>query len=95
MLDNYPVSANSIGKYFRVNGSRLSQQYKNYLSGFHEWDQLPHAEDWILFPENMSARLCLDEVALSDGELYTVLTNAKSHCQKGSLIAMVKGVKVK
>jgi transposase len=37
--------------------------------------------------------LCLDEVALSDGELYTVLTNAKAKCQKGSLIAMVKGVK--
>jgi transposase len=35
----------------------------------------------------------LDEIALSDGELYTVLTNAKSRCQKGSLIAMVQGVK--
>lgn len=37
--------------------------------------------------------MCLDEVALSNGELYTVLTNAKSRCQKGSLIAMVKGIK--
>lgn len=46
-----------------------------------------------MFSENLSTQLCLDEVALSDGELYTVLTNAKSHCQKGSLIAMVKGVK--
>lgn len=35
----------------------------------------------------------MDEVALSDGELYTVLTNAESRCQKGSLIAMIKGVK--
>jgi transposase len=37
--------------------------------------------------------LCLDEVALSDGELYTVLTNAGSKCQKGCLIAMVEGIK--
>lgn len=37
--------------------------------------------------------MCLDEIALSNGELYTVLTNAKARCQKGSLIAMVQGVK--
>lgn len=46
-----------------------------------------------MFPENIGVCLCLDEIALSDGELYTVLTNARAKCQKGSLIAMVKGVK--
>ncbi len=35
----------------------------------------------------------MDEVALSDGELYTILTNAIAKTQQGSLIAMVKGVK--
>lgn len=63
------------------------------MSGFHDWEQLEHAEDWILFPDNIDKCLCLDEIALSDGELYTVLTNARAKCQKGSLIAMVKGVK--
>jgi transposase len=46
-----------------------------------------------LFAGNIGTCLCLDEIALSDGELYTVLTNARGKCQKGSLIAMVKGVK--
>lgn len=63
------------------------------MSGYYDWDQFDHAEDWVLFPENLGSRLCLDEVALSDGELYTVLTNSKAKCQKGSLICMVKGVK--
>ena len=54
---------------------------------------MEHANEWILYPENIGRRLCLDEVALSDGELYTILTNAESRCQKGCLIAMVKGVK--
>ncbi len=54
---------------------------------------MEHADDWILFPDNVGKRLCLDEVALSDGELYTVLTNSESKCHKGSLIAMIKGVK--
>lgn len=92
-MDTKAVSANSVGSYFHVNGSQLSQHYKNHLSGYNDWDQKQHAEDWILFPGNIDTRLCLDEIALSDGELYTVLTNAKAKCQKGSLVAMVKGVK--
>lgn len=76
-----------------MNGSNLSKHYKNHLSGFNQWEQLEHAEDWVLYPDNLGLYLCLDEVALSDGELYTVLTNAKAKCQKGSLIAMIKGVK--
>lgn len=82
-----------MGSYFHVEGNQLSQHYKKHLSGFCDWDQYEHAEEWILFPQNISSQLCLDEVALSDGELYTVLTNAKARSQKGCLIAMVKGVK--
>lgn len=52
-----------------------------------------HAEDWILYPGNLGQVVSIDEVALSDGELYTVVTNAKARCQKGSLIAMTKGVR--
>ncbi|WP_242651153.1 transposase, partial [Bacteroides stercoris] len=37
------------------------------------WDQLVHAEDWLLFEKNIGAYICIDEVALSRGELYTVL----------------------
>lgn len=92
-MDTKPVSASSVGSYFHVNGSNLAKHYKNHLSGFYDWDQLDHAEDWLLYPDNLGTTLCLDEVALSDGELYTILTNAKSKCQKGSLIAIVKGVK--
>ena len=63
------------------------------MSDYNEWEQRHHAEDWILYPDNVGSHLCLDEIALTDGELYTVLTNAKSRCQKGSLVAMVKGIK--
>lgn len=93
MLDNNPVSANSVGKYYQVDGSRLAQQYKDYLSGFWRWDQLDHSQEWVLFEDNVEHVVCIDEVALSHGELFTVVTNAKARCQKGSLIAMVKGTK--
>jgi hypothetical protein len=34
-----------------------------------------HAKDWLIFPENLGKRLSIDETALSNGELYTILTN--------------------
>jgi transposase len=57
-----------------------------------DWDQLDHAENWILFPENMGEYISIDETSLSQGELYTVLTNKSAKGQKGAIVAMVKGV---
>ena len=35
--------------------------------------------------------MCIDETALSCGELYTVVTNPTGHGGRGTLIAMIKG----
>lgn len=35
----------------------------------------------------------MDETCLSQGELYTIVTNKAAHGQKGSLVAMIKGTK--
>ncbi len=92
MIDNNPVSIYSIGKYFHVNGKRLEEQYACHLSDFPEWDQFEHAQDWILFEDNLGESLSIDETCLSQGELYTVLTNKAGRGRKGTLIAMIKGV---
>lgn len=76
-----------------MNGKKFQRQYKNHLSGFKTWGQKPHAEDWLVFPENISQELSLDEVALSDGELYTVLTSKKAKGRKGAIVAVVKGTR--
>ena len=91
MLDTKPVSAKSVGDYFGVDGKLLEEQYRDHLSNFHHWDQLEHATDWILFPENIGECISIDETALSQGELYTVITNKSAKGKKGALIAMVKG----
>jgi len=90
-LDNYPISSNSLEKFFYVDGNRLGQQYKEFLSNYKIWDQRGHAREWILFPENIGPRLSLDETSLSNGELYTILTNKAGKGQKGTLIAMIEG----
>lgn len=78
---------------YGVNGKKFRRQYKKSLSEFKDWKQKHHAEDWIIYPENCSEYLSLDEVALSEGELYTVLTSKTARGRKGSLLAIVKGTK--
>lgn len=69
----------------------MAQQYKEFLSNYQTWDQKSHAQDWILFPENIGPLLSIDETALSNGELYTVLTNKEGKGRKGTLIAIIEG----
>lgn len=93
MLETEPVEVSRVAKWNHLKEETLRKQYKNHLSDFHEWEQKEHAEEWILFPENLGFRLSIDEVALSNGELYTLVTNKAAHGRKGSLVAMVKGTK--
>jgi len=74
-----------------VNGKRLEEQYAAYLSDFTTWDQAEHAEDYILFPKNIGPYLSIDETSLSQGELYTILTNKEAKSRKGSIVAIIKG----
>lgn len=46
----------------------------------------------MLFPNNFGDDMSLDETCLSNGEVYTILTNKAAHGGKGSLAAMVRGV---
>ena len=46
----------------------------------------------MLFPENFGKDMSLDETCLSNGEVYTVLTNKAGHGGRGALAAMVRGV---
>ena len=70
----------------------LGQQYKDHLSDYHNWEQKDHADQWIIFPENIGPRLSIDETTPSNGELYTVVTNKDAHGKKGALVAIVAGV---
>lgn len=54
---------------------------------------MEHAEEWLLFSKNIGKKLSLDEVSISNGELYTVLTNKEAKGGKGALVAIIKGTK--
>jgi hypothetical protein len=44
--------------------------------------------------ENIGKRLSIDETSLSNGELYTILTNKAAKGKKGTIVAMIAGTKV-
>lgn len=45
----------------------------------------------MLFPDNIGPHLSIDETSLTNGELYTVLTNKAAKGKKGALVAMIEG----
>jgi transposase len=61
------------------------------LSDFTSWFQAEHAEDWLLFADNIGEYLSIDETSLSQAQLYKILTNKAVKGKKGALIAIIKG----
>lgn len=88
-----PISLATLATLNHLQTKQFEQQYKEYLSGFNEWEQKDHAERWMLFPDNIGSKLSIDEVEVTNGELYTVLTNKAGHGKKGTLVGMCEGTK--
>jgi transposase len=87
----YTVFAACLQKYYHVNGAQLERHYREHLSDCSTWEQKEHAEEWLLFPQNMGTHLSIDETSLSDGELYTIVTNKTAMGKKGAIVAIVEG----
>lgn len=71
----------------------MQRHYKKKVSGFKEWGQLSHAEDYLIYPQNIGENLSIDELSLSKGELYTFVTNKEGKGKKNSLVAVIKDTK--
>lgn len=87
------MTCRTLEEYYHINAHTFEKQYKETLSGYRDWEQLDHADKWLLFPENMGPRLAIDESSLSNGELYTFITNRDRHTHEGSLVAVVAGTR--
>ena len=76
---------------YHLSGNQLQKQYKNHWSDLRSWSQLSHAEEWLLFPENVGPILSIDD---SDaGDLRPLITNKQAHGRKGCIVAIVKGTR--
>lgn len=87
------MTCRTLEEFYHINGHTFEKQYKETLSGFRDWEQLDHADSWMLFPDNIGPHLAIDESSLSNGELYTFITNRGRHVRQGCLVAVVAGTK--
>jgi len=95
-VDTRPDTISNIASYFGVNSAKLQRHYKRHVSGFKQWDQLSHAEDYLLYPENITESISIDEVSLSKGELYTIVTNKQKNVKnRACVIAIINGTEAK
>ncbi len=92
-MEMSPVTCRMLEEFYHINGHTFEKQYKEILSGYCRWNQLDHADKWMLFPDNMGSRLAIDETSLSNGELYTFVSNRDACTRECSLIAVVAGTK--
>ena len=92
-METSPTTCRTLEEYYHVNANTLEKQYKDVLSGYRTWPELDHADDWLVFPENIGPRLAIDETTMSNGELRTIVTNRDRHGRDCCLVAIVRGVK--
>lgn len=92
-METSPTTCPILETYYHVNADTLEKQYKDVMSGYRIWSELDHADQWLIFPENMGPHLAIDETSMSNGELRTIVTNRDRHGKDQCLVAIVKGVK--
>ena len=76
-----------------VNGKHFADLYRNKLSGYHDWctEELEHG--FYFNAANIGQYMSLDETCLSNGEVWTFLTNKDGHGGRGTLAAAIPGTK--
>lgn len=94
-MERSPVTCHTLEIFYHINAKTFEKQYKDVFSNYRGWEQLSHADEWLVFPHNIGPRLAIDETSLSNGELYTFVTNRDKHGLDGSLVAIVAGTKSK
>ena len=92
-METSPVTCRTLEEFYHIDCHTFEKQYKEVLSGYRNWEQLSHADEWMLFPENIGPHLAIDETSLSNGELYTFVTNRDACTRECSLVAVVAGTK--
>lgn len=83
----------TIASFYGIKGKKLQGYYRDKLSGYKGWEHQFNAERGLVFEKNLGPRLSIDETSLSQGELYTVVTNKDAKGKKGALVAIIEGTK--
>jgi len=77
--------------FYGVPGKKLHRYYREKLSEFDKWEHRKNASKGLVFSQNIGTHLSLDETSLSQGELYTILSNKSAKGKKGTITSIIQG----
>jgi hypothetical protein len=78
---------------YNVEGDKLRHWYREYISDLREWEK-ENIYPYVLYRKNIAPYPSIDETCLSQGGLYTIVTNGERHSRKGTLVAKIHGTKL-
>ena len=87
------MSIKHIAQMYCVNGKYFAEQYRNRISGYTEWREAELGCGFYFNANNIGPYMSLDETCLSNGEVWTFLTNKDGHGGRGTLAAAIPGTK--
>ena len=92
-VETTALSVKHIAQMYCVNGKHFADVYRNRVSGYHEWWMEELSQGFYFNAANIGPYMSLDETCLSNGEVWTFLTNKEGHGGKGTLAAAIPGTK--
>ncbi len=92
-VETTALSIKHIAQMYFVNGKHFESLYRNKLSGYHDWCVSELGCGFYFNASNIGPHMSLDETCLSNGEVWTFLTNKDGHGGAGTLAAAIPGTK--
>lgn len=92
-VESTALSIKHIAQMYCVNGKHFADLYRNKISGYAQWLETEMVGDFYFNAQNIGPHMSLDETCLSNGEVWTFLTNKDGHGGRGTLAAAIPGTK--
>lgn len=92
-VETTALSIKHIAQMYCVNGKYFAELYRNRISGYADWFDRELCCGFYFNAANIGPYMSLDETCLSNGEVWTFLTNKDGHGGKGTLAAAIPGTK--
>jgi len=92
-VETTALSIKHIAEMYCVNGKHFADLYRNKISGYSNWCIEELGSGFYFNASNIGPHMSLDETCLSNGEVWTFLTNKDGHGGRGTLAAAIPGTK--
>ena len=92
-VETTALSIKHIAQMYCVNGKHFAELYRNKISGYAQWRESELSCGFYFNAANIGPYMSLDETCMSNGEVWTFLTNKYGHGDRGTLAAAIPGTK--